>query len=86
MGAEEGWWEVSGSEIDFMPESDTAPRKEKYVWVCLSACRDERESSLDSGGSTMAEEEEQKSPEESRRLASESRSAQKKHVAGSLVI
>lgn len=28
MGAEEGWWEGAGSEIDFMPESDTALRKE----------------------------------------------------------
>lgn len=37
MGAEEGWWEGAGSEIDFMPESDTAPRKDNMcVCVCVS--------------------------------------------------
>lgn len=39
---EEGWWEVSGSEIDFMPESDSP--EEGIICVGVFVCAEGRES------------------------------------------
>lgn len=38
MGAETEWWEDAAPEIDFMPESDAAPRKGIRVRVSVCVC------------------------------------------------
>lgn len=55
MGAEEGWWEGAGFEIDFMPESDSPEEGIICVFVCVRKRGRVRESSVNSEGHTMAE-------------------------------
>lgn len=51
MGAETEWWEDAAPEIDFMPESDAAPRKGIRVRVSVCVC--EREFSVNTKGYTI---------------------------------